>query len=68
MPPLKHVNAGQLIAYIDGWWDLRRNLQARLEKSVPDIQSRARRTNQIALQLLDGQRRRESEAGRGPGG
>jgi len=68
MPPLKHVNAGQLIAYIDRWWDLRRNLQARLEKSVPDIQSRARRTNQIALQLLDGQRRRESEAGRGPGG
>jgi polysaccharide pyruvyl transferase WcaK-like protein len=68
MPPLKHVNAGQLIAYIDRWWDLRRNLQARLEKSVPDIQARARRTNDIALELLDGSRRRESEAGRGPGG
>ncbi|MFI5327634.1 MAG: polysaccharide pyruvyl transferase family protein, partial [Candidatus Rokuibacteriota bacterium] len=26
MPPLKQVNAGQLIAYIDRWWDLRRNL------------------------------------------
>ena len=33
MPPLKQVNAGQLIAYIDRWWDLRRNLQARLEKT-----------------------------------
>ena len=52
MPPLKQVNAGQLIAYIDRWWDLRRNLQARLEKSVPEIQARARRTNEIALRLL----------------
>ena len=56
MPPLKQVNAGQLIAYIDRWWDLRRNLQARLEKTVPEIQDRARRTNEIALRLLtDGQ-------------
>ena len=69
MPPLKQVNAGQLIAYIDRWWDLRRNLQARLEKAVPDIQARARRTNEIAVGLLDSQRRRqESEAGRAPGG
>jgi polysaccharide pyruvyl transferase CsaB len=69
MPPLKQVNAGQLIAYIDRWWDLRRNLQARLEKSVPDIQARARRTNEIARQLLEGQRRRrDSEAGSGSGG
>ena len=52
MPPLKQVNAGQLIAYIDRWWDLRRNLQARLEKSVPEIQNRARRTTEIALRLL----------------
>jgi polysaccharide pyruvyl transferase CsaB len=65
MPPLKHVNAGQLIAYIDRWWDLRRNLQARLEKSVPEIQARARRTNDIALRLLG--RRPEVEAGRPTG-
>jgi polysaccharide pyruvyl transferase CsaB len=52
MPPLKQVNAGQLIAYIDRWWDLRRNLQARLEKTVPEIQARARRTTEIALRLL----------------
>ena len=55
MPPLKHVNAGQLIAYIDRWWDLRRNLQARLGKTVPEIQERARRTNEIALRLLRSQ-------------
>jgi polysaccharide pyruvyl transferase CsaB len=62
MPPLKHVNAGQLIAYIDRWWDLRRNLQARLEKTVPEIQERARHTNEIALRLL--RNRPEVEAGR----
>jgi len=66
MPPLKQVNAGQLIAYIDRWWDLRRNLQARLEKTVPEIQARARRTNEIALRLLAERRDlRAAEAGRG---
>lgn len=63
MPPLKHVNAGQLIAYIDRWWDLRPNLQARLEKGVPEIQARARRTNEIAVRLL--LERRAAEARRG---
>jgi polysaccharide pyruvyl transferase CsaB len=63
MPPLKQVNAGQLIAYIDRWWDLRRNLQARLEKAVPEIQTRARRTNEIALRLLtEGRKLRATEA------
>jgi polysaccharide pyruvyl transferase CsaB len=63
MPPLKQVNAGQLIAYIDRWWDLRRNLQARLEKTVPEIQTRARRTNEIALRLLtEGRKLRATEA------
>jgi polysaccharide pyruvyl transferase CsaB len=66
MPPLKQVNAGQLIAYIDRWWDLRRNLQARLEKTVPEIQARARRTTEIALRLLTERRDlRAAEAGRG---
>lgn len=66
MPPLEQVNAGQLIAYIDRWWDLRRNLQARLEKTVPEIQSRARRTNEIALRLLTERRAlRAADAGRG---
>ncbi len=66
MPPLKQVNAGQLIAYIDRWWDLRRNLQARLEKTVPEIQARARRTTEIALRLLTDRRDlRATEAGRG---
>ncbi len=52
MPPLKQVNAGQLIAYIDRWWDLRRNLQARIEQALPAIQDRARQTHEIAMRLL----------------
>jgi polysaccharide pyruvyl transferase CsaB len=60
MPPLKQVNAGQLIAYIDRWWDLRRNLQASLERKLPAIQARARRTHEIAAHLLSARRARRA--------
>jgi polysaccharide pyruvyl transferase CsaB len=68
MPPLRQVNAGQLIAYVDRWWDLRRNLQARLERAVPEIQARARRTGEIAMRILRERREPEpAEAGPGTG-
>jgi polysaccharide pyruvyl transferase CsaB len=57
MPPLKQVNAGQLIAHIDRSWDLRRNLQARLRNALPKLQERARRTHEIAVRLLTERRR-----------
>jgi polysaccharide pyruvyl transferase CsaB len=66
MPPLEQVNPGQLIAYVDRWWDLRRNLQARLEKVVPELQARARRTHEIAMRML--RERREVRSGQGPEG
>ena len=50
------VNAGRLIAHIDRSWDLRGMLQARLDRGVPGLQERARRTNEIAVDLL-GKRR-----------
>jgi polysaccharide pyruvyl transferase CsaB len=62
MPPLKQVNAGQLIAYIDRWWDLRRNLQAQLDRTLPAIKERARRTNEIAMHLLSARRARKPSA------
>jgi len=62
MPPLTHVNAGQLIAYVDRWWDLRRSLQTRLERALPAIQERARRTNEIAVHLLSARRARRASA------
>lgn len=67
MPPLKQVNAGQLIAYIDRWWDLRRNLQARLERTLPALQARARRTNEIAMHLLSKRSVGAVTAASGPG-
>ena len=52
MPPLEQVNAGQLIAYVDRWWDFRRDLKERIERTLPRIKERARRTNEIAMHLL----------------
>lgn len=53
MPPLTQVNAGQLIAYIDKSWDLRRDLQARIAGALPKLRERARRTHEIAVQFLN---------------
>ena len=52
MPPLKHVKAGQLIAHIDRSWDLRREMQVRLEERLPALRARARRNHEIAMKLL----------------
>jgi polysaccharide pyruvyl transferase WcaK-like protein len=61
MPPLQRVNAGQLIAHIDRWWDLRAELQARIDKVLPSLQERAAETNKLAVRLL-----LERAAGREP--
>ena len=52
MPPLKEVTAGQLIAYIDRSWDLRHDLKVRIQRALPGLQERARRTHEIAVRLL----------------
>jgi polysaccharide pyruvyl transferase CsaB len=52
MPPLQRVNAGQLIAHIDRWWDMRAKLQTRIDQVLPSLQDRASETNRIAVQLL----------------
>jgi polysaccharide pyruvyl transferase CsaB len=52
MPPMQRVNAGQLIAHIDRSWDFRRDLQARIDLTLPELQERARETNRIAVRLL----------------
>jgi len=60
-PPLTEVNAGRLIAHIDRSWDLRGMLQARLDRGVPALQERARRTHEIAVDLLG--KRRQGTSG-----
>src|SRR5262249_36171768 len=62
MPPLKQVNAGQLIAYIDRWQDVRRTGQRSLERQLPAGQARARRTREIASRLLSAQKARRLSA------
>jgi polysaccharide pyruvyl transferase CsaB len=52
MPPLQQVKAGQLIAHIDRWWDMRSELQARIDKILPSLQERASETNKLAVRLL----------------
>jgi polysaccharide pyruvyl transferase CsaB len=55
MPPLQQVNAGQIIAHIDRSWDLRSNLQAKMDRMLPILQERARENNRAVVELLTGQ-------------
>lgn len=67
MPPLKQVNAGQLIAYIDRSWDSRHDLQMRLDRALPGLKERARRTHEVAMRLLTEGRQR-TDGGTQPDG
>jgi polysaccharide pyruvyl transferase CsaB len=52
MPPVQEVNPGRVLAYIDRSWDLRRDIRAHIEASLPALQARARETNEFAVRLL----------------
>lgn len=52
IPPLKQINAGRLIAYIDRSWDYRSEIRERIRRLLPEIQVRAKQTNELAVQLL----------------
>jgi polysaccharide pyruvyl transferase WcaK-like protein len=52
MPPIELVNAGRLIAHIDYFWDLREELHAQIMRKIPEMQTRARQTNELAVSLL----------------
>jgi polysaccharide pyruvyl transferase CsaB len=51
-PPLQRVNAGQLIAHVDRWWDMRSRLQTCIDEVLPSLQERASETGKIAVRLL----------------
>lgn len=51
-PPLQQVNAGQLIAHVDRWWDMRSRLQTCIDEVLPSLQERASETSKIAVRLL----------------
>jgi len=56
MPPLKGLNAGQLIAHIDRSWDMRGDIQARIDRALPGLQARARETHNVAVRVLNKRR------------
>jgi polysaccharide pyruvyl transferase CsaB len=51
-PPLESTGIGQLIARIDRSWDTRRELRNKIGSRVPDLRSRAARTNELLVALL----------------
>ena len=51
-PPLKLVNAGRLIAYLDHCWDERGSMQQRVAARLGALQERAGETQRLAHRLL----------------
>jgi len=51
-PPLASIGIGQLIARIDRSWDRREEIRARIRDRLPELKSRARRTNELLLEVL----------------
>jgi polysaccharide pyruvyl transferase WcaK-like protein len=52
MPPLKQVTTGRLIAHIDRCLDQPKSLRERMERNLPGVRQRAKRTHEIVLQVL----------------
>lgn len=52
MPPIRLVNAGRLIAYIDRSWDRQRLLRNQMNRMLPKLKRRALENNTLAVRLL----------------
>lgn len=64
MPPLQHLGAGRLLAYIDRAWDRQSAAKAAIDSRLPELQERARQTNRLVVQLLQQQKMPLATAGR----
>jgi polysaccharide pyruvyl transferase CsaB len=51
-PPLANIGIGQLIARIDRSWDRREEIRARIRDRLPELKSRARRPNELLMDVL----------------
>jgi polysaccharide pyruvyl transferase CsaB len=51
-PPMAAVGTGQLIARIDRSWDRREEIRAKIRERLPTLRARARRTNELLVDLL----------------
>jgi polysaccharide pyruvyl transferase CsaB len=52
VPPVQHTQAGQLLARIDRSWDERRQFKRRINKYLPAMRERARKTNRLLWDVL----------------
>ena len=52
IPPLGDIGTGQLIAMIDRSWDTRDEIRHKIKCCLPPLQVRARKTNQLLVDLL----------------
>jgi len=55
-PPLQHLGAGQLLAYIDRSWDRQGTIKQLVNRNLPPMQARARETNELVVGLLGASR------------
>ena len=53
-PPLERAGTGSVLAAIDRSWDHRHALKRRMAKAMPELKRQARRTNELAVELLAG--------------
>ncbi|MGE5308594.1 MAG: polysaccharide pyruvyl transferase family protein [Deltaproteobacteria bacterium] len=61
LPP-QYLNPGRLIAYIDKFWDHREDLKRQICTKLPNLQKKAAETNDLVVQSLLNQRRKETRA------
>lgn len=52
VPPFERVSSGQLIAHVDRAWDTREAHRAQVRAALPALQARARRNNELAVELV----------------
>jgi polysaccharide pyruvyl transferase WcaK-like protein len=62
-PPLENTGIGQLIARIDRSWDTRLELRTKIGSRLPDLRSRAARTNDLLTAVLQEHSRAPLEVG-----
>lgn len=62
-PPLKAVNAGQLIASVDRSWDRQDAIRRGIQEALPELQDRARETHNLLVRLLSESSRKVNAPG-----
>jgi polysaccharide pyruvyl transferase CsaB len=52
IPPIKKVNAGRLIAYIDRFWDSQKDIRQQIKDKLPEMQEKAAMNNSLLVEFI----------------